>query len=159
MKEKTIIDAIIDHSRAIYRYHMFLEMKRRFAGILARTPDLLPTEINLKESLINIDAEARRRIAERNEACKKYLTQMIDTKKYGFTDRFYFSLSELKDGYVLLQENFINKQVLFLSNHEDFNKGDVIDFYKCEGELLNIIPALRAGDLTFEFLTFNKNQV
>lgn len=160
--EKTVIDGLIDHSRAIFRYKLFLRSIERFIFALSRTPDYLPSTEAIKNHIQNIESEVRGRIAERNNVCKRMLTPLFNTKEYGFTDRFHFSSSELKDGYVLLQKNFINREVLFLNEIKDgnlkVNKGSVVEYEKCKHLLNEVKSVLKPSDYILTELN-QKNQL
>lgn len=166
MKEKTVIDGLIDHSKAIFKYRMFLAEIKNFLFILGRVPDTLPSEVILKDNINEIETESRRRITERNEACRKYLVPLLGgdekAKEYGFTDRFHFSEDELKAGYVLLHKQMaqVPEKVLFLVDHDEklTPKGDLVDYYKCTGFLMDVKSAIKPGELILKNLVFSKNQ-
>jgi len=157
MKEKTVINGLIDHSKAIHKYKMFLEMIRRFTFVLSRVPDTLPSENKVKEYINNVELESRRRISERNNACKKYLLPLLNGKAYGFITNFYFSPSQLRDGYVFLHEQLNSKipnKVLFLNNYEKIKEGDIIDYEECKEILIEVKPVIKPGDLIIKHLAF-----
>jgi len=161
MKEKTVIDALIDHSRAIGKYRAMQEHIRRYKFMLSRSPDNLPSGYALAMEITNTEANIYNRIRERNNACKVFLRKLIDTDRYHFKERFHFSISELQDGYILLHANYNEppEKVLFLSSYKSIKKGEILYFTDCDNLLLEIQSVLKPGDLTFRFLTFNKHQI
>ncbi|HUT79567.1 MAG TPA: hypothetical protein VMZ29_00070, partial [Candidatus Bathyarchaeia archaeon] len=153
------IDGLIDHSRAIIKYKTFLEHQRRHRAMLSMLPDKLPSQDNLKDNLNNIEQEIHNRIEERHAVCKRFLTAAIDTKKYGYTNEFYLSTSELRDGYVPLTATTSLKpesEVLFLKDHTPYQKGKIYPFEQVKDILLEVKTVLKPGDLTFHTLTYNK---
>jgi len=152
-QELTVIDAIIEHSRAIFTHKIFLQNIKKFGYLLGITPDSLPTAKNTQDNLLSLTDETERRIAERQEACKKYLLQMFQGETYGFKDNFYLSSRNLQDGYVLLYKNVsdeIASKVLYLSDSEKNKKGDIIDFNKCKDDLLDLNSRMKPGDLLLQ---------
>ena len=150
MTEKTVIDALIDHSRAIFRYNIFLQNIKKFLFLLSRTPDRLPSENRIKDDHKILISETENRIQERKEAFKKLLLPLFKGETYGFENDFYFSSADLESGYIELFKNVrdeIPNKVLFLSDSKDFKKGDIVDFNKCEHVLTELNSTLTSGDL------------
>ena len=81
-KEKTPIDSLIDHSRAIGKYKLYLITQRNLELALSRIIDPLPSEKELLGSLKNVNNEIAGRILERNKLCKRLISTLIDIKRY-----------------------------------------------------------------------------
>lgn len=149
MKDKTAIDAVIGHSRAIFIYKIFLQGMYKFKYLLSRTPDVLPSGEDIKNDLEELKDQTQRRIKERQEVCKKYLLQLFKGETYGFKDNFYLSSTNLQDGYVLLYKNVSDElpsKVLFLSDSKKNKKGDIAEFEKCKSDLLDLESNLKPSD-------------
>ena len=160
MKEKSPIDSLIIHSRAIVAYKSYLIVQRNLEIVLSRIPDPLPSEKILLQSLKDVNNEIARRILERNKVCKVFLSSLIDIKKYGYDKIFYLGTNDLKDGYVLLHHTQIEapEKVLLLSDYRPHIRGSVVEYDKIKNILPAIKPALKPGDLTMHQLLSNKNR-
>lgn len=160
-KEKSAIDSLITHSRAVCSYKLYFITQRNLELALSRIPDPLPSEKKLLESLKDVGNEIARRIIERNNVCKVYLSSLIDVKRYGFNQIYYLGRNDLRDGYVLLHHMEIEapEKVLLLSDYQPYTRGSVVDYDKIKNILPGIKPALKPGDLTMYQLLSNKNKL
>ncbi len=161
--EKTVIDSIIAHSIAIVKYKIFLDQKRKVMLLLSRLPGVLPSEDEFKQTYKTIEEEIQRRIDEHDHTCKRLLPTIIDIVKYGFEDKHHFTSDELLDGYVLLmsKEKLTEssssdvEKVLMLNDYKHYKKGNMYSFDGFKS-LLDIPSAFKSGDITFNYLIFNK---
>jgi len=163
--EKTVIDSIIAHSIAIVKCKIFLDQKRKVMLLLSRLPCILPSEDEFKNIYGDIEEEIQRRIDEHNETCKRLLPTIIDTDKYGWSEKHHFTSNELLDGYVLLMSKAkLNQKassdverVLMLNDHLHYKKGNIYTFDGFKS-LIDVPSAFKPGDITFNYLIFNKTK-